>query len=225
MCIVRGWMDVGNGMKTAFFISWYAYVCLYLCIHACVQCAFMPAVVFVRRICMCVWILFTAIKKKKRKALRPAASWSNWHVNQVSVGWISVCVCVCVCERSVTYLQRQRVTAGVLSSSPTLPWREDGVSLSWREIGCQESEPSPNKTLQHVCGNEDLCFCVRVICHWPPPTSLLTWLSFFPLLMFGCFLFFLPPYAVSLKAIRKKKEESHTLFTLRTPVSHGRMTS
>lgn len=52
---------------------------------------------------------------------------------------------------------------------------------------------SPNKTLQHVCGNEELCFCVQVICRWPPPTSLPTWLGLSLLLMFGCFLLFLFP--------------------------------
>lgn len=95
-------------------------------------------------------------------------------------------------------------------------WLEDRVSLSWREIGSQESEPkkyhiesSPNKTIQHVCGNEELCFCVRLICQWPPPTSLLTWLILSPLLMFGCFLLFLPPctHAVLLEAIRKTKRD------------------
>lgn len=128
-----------------------------------------------------------------------------------------------VCERFVTYLQRRCVTAGVPSSSPsspTLPRREDGVSPGSREISCQESQPqnyhmgpSPNKTLQHVCGNEDLCFCVRAICQWPPPTSLLTWLSLSPLLMFGCFLFFLsPPRCILEGNAEKKRGIPHPLY-------------
>lgn len=182
------------GVGTVYRNEEWSMVSVCLCIHPCARCAFMHAVVSVRCVCMCLNSIY-GYKKGGGEALRPAVSWSNWHVNHVSVGGRSVCMCVC--ERSMTYLQRQHATAGVLSSSPSYfdtPMAR--VCLGWREriwASAYHMGLSPNKTLQHVCGNEELCICVRVICQWPPPISLLTWLSLSPLLMFGCFLLFPPP--------------------------------
>lgn len=172
-----------------------------MCFHAC------------RCICwVYLHVCLNSIYGKIKEASRPAASSSNWHVNHVSVGWISVCVFV----KDPWFISRGNVWPR--ESCPphhpalTLPWREDGVPLSRREIGSQESESqnyhmslSPNKTLQHVCGNEEPCFCVRVICQWPPPTSLLTWLSVPFLLMFGCFLLFLSTPRCTLEGNMEKK--------------------
>lgn len=198
-----------------------------LCTHACAQCAFMHGVVSVRCVCMCVWILFMV---KKKEALRPAASWSNWHFNHVSVGGISVCMCVC--ERSKTYLQRQRMTAGVLSSSPSCsdtPMAR--VSVSWREIGSKESEPQPITWVWVQIKHFSMCVVMRscvfvcelsvsgllpLVC-WLGRAFLLCWC----LDVFSCSF---PPTQYPQRQWGKD-EESHTLFTLRTPVSHGRMTS
>lgn len=72
---------------------------------------------------------------------RPAASWSNWQVNHVSVGRLSVCVFV----KDPWLISRGSVwpweSCPPHLPAPTHHWREDRVSLSWREIGSQESEP------------------------------------------------------------------------------------
>lgn len=103
-------------------------------IHACARCAFMHGAVLVRCICMCV--LFMA----KKEALRPAASWSNWHVNHVSVGRISACMCVfCVFVKDLWLISRGNVwpreSCPPNRPAPTLPWPEHGFSLSRRETG------------------------------------------------------------------------------------------
>lgn len=104
---------------------------------------------------------------------------------------------------------------------PAHHWQENGVSLRWKTTGSQESEPqsyhieqSPSKTLQHVCGNEELCFCVRLVCQWPPPTCLLTWLSLSPMLMFGSFPLFLPPCHTHTQHKSIWKKTPSPLFTL-----------
>lgn len=177
-----------------------------LLIISCYQCVhtFMPAsdvlscmALYLYAVFACVFEFYLRLKKRG-EAPRPAASWSNWQVNHVSAGTISVCVCLWKMH------DFSRGSVWPWESCPPHPpahhWQENGVSLLWKKTGSQESEPqsyhieqSPSKTLQHVCGNEELCFCVRLVCQWPPPTCLLTWLSLSPMLMCGCFPLFLPP--------------------------------
>lgn len=184
--------------------------------HACVQCAFMCGVVFVGCICMLVWILFMA--KKGRPWGLLLLGLIGMLIMSLWLGYQCACVCMCVWVFLKDPWLISRGNVWPREPCPphrpalTLPWREDGVSLSWREIGSQESGPqnyhmgsSPNKTLQHVCGNEEPCFCVWVICQWPPPTSLLTWLRLPPLLMFGWFLLFLSTPCRTLEGSTEKR--------------------
>lgn len=149
-----------------------------LYVYACIlghSVIFMHDVEFVWFICISVWILFVAYKKT---ASRPVASCANWQVNHVSVGRISACVCLRKIQNLSLEAACDRGSSVLLTApAPTDHWWEDrGSAFSrWREIHSSESEPNyraeftPNKTLQHVCGNEELCFCARLICQWPPP--------------------------------------------------------
>lgn len=132
----------GIGAKNQFIISWYLHVYAYM--SACS-------------------VLFMA---EKREALRPSASWSNWHVNHFSVGGILVRVYLCACvlvERSMTYLKRQHVTAGALSSLPSCSDAPMARHWSFSQLKTDRQpgiwalayymDLNPNKTLQHVCGN------------------------------------------------------------------------
>lgn len=169
-------------------------------------------------------------KEKKKEASRPAASCTNWQVNHVSVGWMSACVCVCLWKIQDLSLEAacDRGSSVLLTPLPLLRqnhwWEDRGFAFSrWREIRGQESEPNyriefgPNKTLQHVCGNEELCFCVRLICQWPPPNS--CWLG----RVFSLLLIFAPPsmYYCSVKGSNVGKRWNPTSSLL----SHGIMTS
>lgn len=212
--IVCGWMEVGIGMKNQLIISWY---CICIFVHSSLCAMYFHAW---RGICtVCLNSIYGKKKKKEGEALRPAASWSNWNVNHVSVGGISVCVCVFVKDPWVISRGNvwPRESCPPHRPAPTLPWQEEVVSLSRREIGSQDSSLSPWGWVQikhfSMCVVMRSCvLCVRVICQWPPPTSLLTWLSLSPLLMFGCFLLFLLPHAVPLKATRKRRGIPHPLY-------------
>ncbi len=201
-------------------------------IHACAQCAFMHGVVFVECICMCVWILFMVKKGRPWGLLLPGLI--GMLIMSLWVGYL--CVCMCVFVKDPWLISGGNVwpreCCPPRRPALTLPWWENGVPLGRREIGSQEFESpnyhmrlSPNKTLQHVCGNEEPCFCVRVICQWPPPTGLLTWLSVPSLLMFGCFLLFLSTPHCTVEGNMEKKRNPTPSLTPRTPVSHGRMNS
>ena len=108
-------------------ICMFMHSCLYaMCFHAwrCMICL------------VCLHLCLNSIYGfKKREAFGPAASWSNWHVNHVSVGGIAVCVFV----KDPWLISRGNVWPR--ESCPphrpalTLPWRGNEVSLSWREIG------------------------------------------------------------------------------------------
>lgn len=151
--------------------------------HACAQFDFMHGVEFVWIICISVWILFVAWKRKK---MRPQGLLLPVLIGKLIMSlWVG-CLRVCVCLWKIQDLSLEaacdRGSSVLLTPLPLLRqnhwWEDRGFAFSrWREIRGQESEPnyriefSPNKTLQHVCGNEELCFCVRLICQWPPPNS------------------------------------------------------
>lgn len=108
------WVDMKCALE--YRISWsFHSICMFM--HSCLCAMCFHACCCICTVCLHVFEFYLWQQKKEREALRPTVSWSNWHVNHVSVGGRSVRMCVC--ERSMTYLQRQRVTAGVLSSSPS----------------------------------------------------------------------------------------------------------
>lgn len=179
-------------------------------------------------------------KKKKKEASRPAASWSNWHVNHVSVGRVSACMRVfCVFVKDLWLISRGNVwpreSCPPNRPAPTLPWPEHGFSLSWREIG----QPR-NLSFRTIAWGRvqikhfSMCVVMRscvFVCKLSvggllPLVCRLGWafLLCWCLDVFSCS----PPTHTHThypwRQYRKEKE-SHTLFTPRTPVSHGRMTS
>lgn len=77
-----------------------------------------------------------------------------------------------------------------------------------------------DKTLQPVCGNEEPCLSVRVICLWPPPISLLTWQSPGPLLNLDVFSRLFRPPCSTLGGNKKHKKKVES-----TPSSHPKKRS
>lgn len=172
--------------------------------------------------------------KKGRRALRLSASWSNWHVNHLSVGgiWVRVCECVfLLVERSMTSLKRQHVTARALSSLPSCSDASHGKTVELlsaeRETDSQLFEPIAWIRIQikHFSMRVVMRSCVCVFCQWPPPISLLTWLSLFSSVDVWMFSLLSPSPTQYPWRLQGKVEESHTLATQSTPVNHGSMTS
>lgn len=131
---------------------------------------------------VCLHVCFISIYGlKKNKKTRPWGPLLPGLIGMLIMSlWVGYqCVCVCVCERFMTYLKRHRMTAGVLSSSPSCSDTPVARGRSFAQLkrdrqpgiwaSAYRTDPSPNKTLQHVCGNEEPCLCMWVICQWPLP--------------------------------------------------------
>lgn len=84
-------MEVGNGMKALLIFSWYQYVYTFMPVCSVLSCMVLHLYKYLH---VCLNSIYGLKKKIKREALRPATSWSNWQVNHVSVGRISVCACL-----------------------------------------------------------------------------------------------------------------------------------
>lgn len=165
--------------------------------HAGAQFDFMHGVEFVWIICISVWILFVAWKRKK---MRPQGLQLPVLIGKLIMSlWVG-CLRVCVCLWKIQDLSLEaacdRGSSVLLTPLPLLRqnhwWEDRGFAFSrWREIRGQESEPnyriefSPNKTLQHVCGNEELCFLCETYLSVASSQQLLTWQSFSLLLIFA----------------------------------------
>lgn len=127
------------------------------------------------------------------------------------MGRISACVCLWTIQDLSLEAACDRGRSVLLTS--TVERTEVLPSLAEERYGAKESELnyhiefSPNKTLEHVCGNEELCFCVRLICQWPPPNS--CWLGRASMLLS----MFAPPHEYYIKGNNGWKKESQNLFT------------
>lgn len=128
----------------------------------------------------------------------------------------SACVFGCVCLWKISDLSLGKdVTAWVLPS-----WLScsDNPMAEGRFFSSEGPEASgftyhmdvdPDKTLEHVCGNEELHLCVRAIYQWPPPISLLTWRSPSPLSKSDVFSYLFPPPCSTLGGTKNNNNSLH----------------
>lgn len=132
--------------------------------------------------------------------------------------------CVSVFIKIYFLSPEQLTTPGVLHSSQSsfsTPWQGDSFCWrkAWTKPGYRGSPISSWVQIKpfSLCGNEELRLCVRVICWWPPPISLLTWQSPGPLLNLDVFSCLFPPPCSALGGNKKKNKNKETEST---PSSH-----
>lgn len=119
-------------------ISWYQCVYTFMPVPNVLSCM----VLYLYAVFACVFEFYLRLKKKDR-APRPAASWSNWQVNHVSAGTISVCVCLwkmhdlsreAVCDRGSPVLLTLMLTTGKRTEFPSAERRQAAKNPSHRAI-------------------------------------------------------------------------------------------